>query len=87
MQIFYRNVAHPKLAAYVKTNSWVLESGEYLVFPQNQSSVVGGVGHYLESIEEVLSVPLICVLFVCVLACCKTITIVLDVENLNSCRY
>ncbi|CAO2833989.1 unnamed protein product [Amaranthus hypochondriacus] len=53
-KIFYRNVAHPKLAAYVKTNSWVLESGEYLVFPQNQSNVVGGVGHYLESIEEMV---------------------------------
>ena len=54
VQILYKNVAHPKLAAYIKTNPWVLESGEYLVFPQNKSNIVGGVDHYLESIEEVL---------------------------------
>ncbi|KAL8244214.1 hypothetical protein R6Q59_010472 [Mikania micrantha] len=51
-KIWFSNVAHPKLAQYVKTQSWVVESGEYLTFPQNQSEVTGGIAHYLESIEE-----------------------------------
>lgn len=54
LQILYKNVAHPKLAAFVKTQSWVVESGEYLTFPQNQTELKGGVMHYLESIEEVM---------------------------------
>jgi tRNA wybutosine-synthesizing protein 1 len=53
VQILHKNVAHPKLAAFVKKNSWLVESGEYLTFPQNQSEFKGGVLHYLESIEEV----------------------------------
>lgn len=53
VQILHKNVAHPKLAAFVKKHSWVVESGEYLTFPQNQSEFKGGVLHYLESIEEV----------------------------------
>ncbi|KAI3673178.1 hypothetical protein L6452_39294 [Arctium lappa] len=51
-KIWYKNVAHPKLAQYVKTQNWVVESGEYLTFPQNQSELTGGIAHYLESIEE-----------------------------------
>lgn len=53
MQILYKNVQHPKLAAFIKEHSWVMESGEYLTFPQNQSELRGGILHYLESIEEV----------------------------------
>ncbi|KAM7517180.1 hypothetical protein LguiA_006763 [Lonicera macranthoides] len=53
-KILYKNVAHPKLAALIKTQSWVVESGEYLTFPQNQSEFKGGVAHYLESIEEMV---------------------------------
>lgn len=53
LQILYKNVAHPKLAAYIKKHNWLVESGEYLTFPQNQSEFKGGVLHYLESIEEV----------------------------------
>ncbi|KAJ0789826.1 putative S-adenosyl-L-methionine-dependent methyltransferase [Helianthus annuus] len=51
-KIWLTNVAHPKLTQYVKTQSWVVESGEYLTFPQNQSELTGGIAHYLESIEE-----------------------------------
>lgn len=54
LQVLYKNVAHPKLAAFIKTHSWVVESGEYLMFPQNQSEFKGGVFHYLESLEEVI---------------------------------
>ncbi|KAJ7966748.1 S-adenosyl-L-methionine-dependent methyltransferases superfamily protein [Quillaja saponaria] len=54
MQILYKNVAHPKLAAYIKQHSWLMEAGEYLTFPQNQSEFGGGVLHYLESIEEMV---------------------------------
>lgn len=46
-------MAHPKLAAFVKTQDWLVESGEYLTFPENRSVFKGGVQHYLESIEEV----------------------------------
>ncbi|EXB63944.1 putative methyltransferase PMT28 [Morus notabilis] len=52
VKILYKNVAHPKLAAFVKKHSWIMKSGEYLTFPQNQSEFKGGVLHYLESIEE-----------------------------------
>ncbi|XP_057975689.1 probable methyltransferase PMT28 [Malania oleifera] len=54
MKILYKNVAHPKLAAFVKTHNWVMESGEYLTFPQNQSEFKGGILHYVESIEEMV---------------------------------
>ncbi|PIN13090.1 hypothetical protein CDL12_14297 [Handroanthus impetiginosus] len=53
-KILYKNVAHPKLAAYIKTQDWLVESGEYLTFPQNQSLFKGGIQHYLESIEEMV---------------------------------
>nr|XP_043607848.1 probable methyltransferase PMT28 [Erigeron canadensis] len=51
-KIWFKNVAHPKLAQYIKTQNWVVESGDYLTFPQNQSELTGGIAHYLESIEE-----------------------------------
>ncbi|KAH9758697.1 hypothetical protein WN944_008718 [Citrus x changshan-huyou] len=54
LKILYKNVAHPKLAAYIKKHNWLVESGEYLTFPQNQSEFKGGVLHYLESIEEMV---------------------------------
>lgn len=53
LQILYKHVAHPKLAAFVKSHKWVVEDGEYLTFPDNQSVLKGGIQHYLESIEEV----------------------------------
>ncbi|KAJ8530599.1 hypothetical protein K7X08_023480 [Anisodus acutangulus] len=52
-KILYKNVAHPKLAAFVKKGSWMMESGEYLTFPVNQSIPKGGIQHYLDFIEEV----------------------------------
>ncbi|KHN20981.1 Putative methyltransferase PMT28 [Glycine soja] len=54
LKILYKNVAHPKLAAYIKRHNWLMESGEYLTFPQNQSELKGGIHHYLESIEEMV---------------------------------
>lgn len=54
MKILYKNVAHPKLAAYIKKHRWLVDSGEYLTFPQNQSEFLGGIQHYLESIEEMV---------------------------------
>ncbi|XP_052202191.1 probable methyltransferase PMT28 isoform X2 [Diospyros lotus] len=53
-KIFYKNVAHPKLAAFIKMHNWVVKSGEYLTFPQKQSEFKGGTLHYLESIEEMV---------------------------------
>lgn len=54
LKVLHKNVAHPKLSAFIKAHSWVSESGEYLIFPQNQSEFKGGVVHYLESIEEMV---------------------------------
>ncbi|CDP07517.1 unnamed protein product [Coffea canephora] len=54
LQILYKNVAHPKLAAFVKSQNWVVEAGEYLALPENQSALKGGIQHYLESIEEMV---------------------------------
>lgn len=53
LQIFHKNVAHPKLDAFIKKHRWIVESEEFLIFPQNQSEYKGGVFHYIESIEEV----------------------------------
>ncbi|XP_021900655.1 probable methyltransferase PMT28 [Carica papaya] len=53
-KISYKNVAHPRLAAYIKKHNWLVESGEYLTFPQNQTEFKGGVLEYLESIEEMV---------------------------------
>ncbi|KAL5072021.1 hypothetical protein RYX36_022908 [Vicia faba] len=54
LKILHKNVAHPKLSAYIKKHSWLLDSGEYLTFPQNQTEFLGGIQHYLESIEEMV---------------------------------
>ncbi|XP_010254849.1 PREDICTED: probable methyltransferase PMT28 [Nelumbo nucifera] len=53
-KIQYRNVAHPKLAAFIKTKNWIIQSEEYLNFPQNQSEFSGGVLNYIEAIEEMV---------------------------------
>ncbi|KAK4276588.1 hypothetical protein QN277_014718 [Acacia crassicarpa] len=53
-KILHKNVAHPKLAAYIKKHNWLVESGEYLTFPQNQSEFKGTILHHLESIEEMV---------------------------------
>ncbi|XP_038904647.1 probable methyltransferase PMT28 isoform X1 [Benincasa hispida] len=53
-KILYKNVAHPKLAAFIKKHDWLVEAGEFLTFPQNHSELNGGVIHYLESIEEMV---------------------------------
>ncbi|KAE8712672.1 hypothetical protein F3Y22_tig00110239pilonHSYRG00386 [Hibiscus syriacus] len=52
LKILYKNVAHPKLAAYLKNHDWLIKSGEYLMFPQNRSEFKSGVVYYHESIEE-----------------------------------
>ncbi|CAK9178524.1 unnamed protein product [Ilex paraguariensis] len=54
LKILYKNVAHPKLAAFIKSQRWVVQSGEYLTFPQNQSEIKSGIMHYLEFIEEMV---------------------------------
>ncbi|KAL0553493.1 hypothetical protein IC582_007388 [Cucumis melo] len=53
-KILYKNVAHPKLAAFIKKHDWLVAAGEFLTFPQNHSELNGGVIHYLESIEEMV---------------------------------
>ncbi|KAI3926768.1 hypothetical protein MKW92_011020 [Papaver armeniacum] len=54
LKIFYGNVEHPKLASFIKTQNWLMQSGEYLTFPSNQSEWKGGVLHYLDFIEEMV---------------------------------
>lgn len=53
-KIFYKNVAHPKLSAFIKTQSWLNLSAEHLLFPQEESEFKGGVQHYINSIEEMV---------------------------------
>lgn len=52
-QILYKNVAHPKLSAFIKSRTWLNKSEEFLVFPHSQSEFEGGASHYVDSIEEV----------------------------------
>ncbi|XP_077223842.1 S-adenosyl-L-methionine-dependent methyltransferases superfamily protein [Tasmannia lanceolata] len=52
LKVLYKNVAHPKLAALIKTQSWLSLSGEYLTFPQNHTKFKDGALHYIDSIEE-----------------------------------
>ncbi|GAB2291295.1 hypothetical protein Dimus_025554 [Dionaea muscipula] len=54
LKILHKNVAHPKLAAYAKTHSWIVESGEYLLFSQSQSTINRDVAQYINSIEEMV---------------------------------
>ncbi|KAK9165537.1 hypothetical protein Scep_000728 [Stephania cephalantha] len=51
-KILYGNIEHPKLASYIKKRNWLVQSGEYLIFPQNQSEFKGGVSHYIDFVEE-----------------------------------
>lgn len=74
LKILYKNVEHPKLAAFIKTQKWVMEAGKYLNFPQNQTALRGGIQHYLQSIEEM--VPDI--------EWGKNIRVVLDIGSLDS---
>ncbi|KAG1368491.1 hypothetical protein COCNU_14G009590 [Cocos nucifera] len=53
-KIFYKNVAHPKLSAFIKTHSWLNLSEEYLLFPRQESEFKSGAQHYINSIEEVM---------------------------------
>lgn len=53
-KILYRNVEHPKLASFIRTKTWLMQSEEYLTFPQNQSEFHGGVHHYINSVEEMV---------------------------------
>ncbi|KAK9164141.1 hypothetical protein Syun_005043 [Stephania yunnanensis] len=50
----YGNIEHPKLASYIKKRNWLVQSGEYLIFPQNQSEFKGGVSHYIDFVEEMV---------------------------------
>ncbi|RZC44564.1 hypothetical protein C5167_037512 [Papaver somniferum] len=54
LKVSYGNVEHPKLASFIKTQNWLMLSGEYLTFPSNQSEWKGGVLHYLDFIEEMV---------------------------------
>ncbi|MCL7032625.1 hypothetical protein MKW94_017105, partial [Papaver nudicaule] len=54
LKIFYGNVEHPKLASFIKTQTWLMQSEEYLTFPSNQSEWKGGVLHYLDFVEEMV---------------------------------
>ncbi|XP_010942964.1 probable methyltransferase PMT28 isoform X2 [Elaeis guineensis] len=51
-KIFYKDVAHPKLSAFIKTQSWLNLSEEFLLFPREESEYKGGAQRYINSIEE-----------------------------------
>lgn len=49
-------MGHPRLSAYIKTQTWLTISGEYLLFPREESEFKGGAHNYVDSVEEVRSV-------------------------------
>ncbi|EHA8587404.1 putative methyltransferase PMT28 [Cocos nucifera] len=51
-KIFYKDVAHPKLSAFIKTQSWLNLSEEFLLFPREESEYKGEAQHYVNSIEK-----------------------------------
>ncbi|XP_010533254.1 PREDICTED: probable methyltransferase PMT28 [Tarenaya hassleriana] len=53
-KVLYKNIAHPKLATYIKQHNWLTETGEYLTFPPNQTMFKDSVLQYLEFIEEMV---------------------------------
>uniref|UniRef100_A0A1D1Y9B4 Methyltransferase n=1 Tax=Anthurium amnicola TaxID=1678845 RepID=A0A1D1Y9B4_9ARAE len=73
-QIFYRNVAHPKLSAYIKSHSYLRLAADLLLFPHNESVFQGGAAQYLDFIDEM--VPDI--------EWGKTIRIVLDIGSTDA---
>ncbi|MED6221641.1 hypothetical protein PIB30_056741 [Stylosanthes scabra] len=56
--IWYDNVPHPKLVEYKKDQHWVVQSGEYLVFPGGGTQFKDGVDHYIEFMEKHIRVVL-----------------------------
>ncbi|KAF3791658.1 putative methyltransferase [Nymphaea thermarum] len=51
-KIWYSNVAHPLLAKFMRHNRWFSLSGDYLMFPSNETHFKGGALSYIESIQE-----------------------------------
>ncbi|KAG9446434.1 hypothetical protein H6P81_012562 [Aristolochia fimbriata] len=53
-KVIYKNVAYPKLSAFIQTHSWFTQSGDYLTLLHNQSEFKGGASHYVNSLEEMV---------------------------------
>nr|CAD1819562.1 unnamed protein product [Ananas comosus var. bracteatus] len=53
-KIWYSNVGHPRLSAYIKTQNWLNHLGEYLLFPRDESEFKGGAHNYVDSVEEMV---------------------------------
>ncbi|KAK1256738.1 putative methyltransferase PMT28 [Acorus gramineus] len=49
-KIWYGNVAHSKLSAFIKRRSWLNLTGDHLIFNESEGRAV----HYLNSIEEMV---------------------------------
>ncbi|KAM3344071.1 hypothetical protein P3S68_026162 [Capsicum galapagoense] len=50
--IWYNNVPHPELVKYKKDQNWVVNSGDYLVFPGAETQLKDGATNYIESIQR-----------------------------------
>ncbi|XP_078430439.1 S-adenosyl-L-methionine-dependent methyltransferases superfamily protein isoform X2 [Wolffia australiana] len=51
-QIFFPNVAHPMLSAYIKSHQWLRLQGDLLLFPRNDSVPEDAGPRYIDFIEE-----------------------------------
>ncbi|CAA7393690.1 unnamed protein product [Spirodela intermedia] len=51
-QIFFPNVAHPMLSAYMKGHRWLRLDGDLLLFPRNESILQDGGAQFIDFIEE-----------------------------------
>ncbi|KAG6502724.1 hypothetical protein ZIOFF_035010 [Zingiber officinale] len=53
-KIWFSNLEHPKLSAFIKTQNWLNLSGDYLLIPPKASEFKGGAEQYVSSIEEMV---------------------------------
>ncbi|WOK99568.1 putative methyltransferase PMT28 [Canna indica] len=53
-KIWFNNLEHPKLFAFIKSQSWLNLSGDYLMIPPGESEFKGGAQQYISSIEEMV---------------------------------
>ncbi|XP_042387569.1 probable methyltransferase PMT28 [Zingiber officinale] len=53
-KIWFSNLEHPKLSAFIKTQNWLNLSSDYLLIPPKASEFKGGAEQYFSSIEEMV---------------------------------
>lgn len=73
MQIWYYNVPHTKLAEVKGHQNWVKVTGEYLTFPGGGTQFKHGALHYIDFIQEVKCIYILCQLTYIYFCCCQCV--------------